>query len=236
MDVRSIQRSAGARAFAELVDGVPQVLGCIKAADGRYIYSNSGFAGRLGLAPSELVGKRVEDLFPVDFAQSYAAQDATVLRSGRPLQRHLELIVRADGGIGWYATSKTRLLDDDGEVFGIAVLSIDLQSQVNSAHSGLAGVLAAIREDPGRPWRVAELAAIAGLNPKQLERLSRRTLGISPRMLIQRMRMEQAVQLITTTSLTLGDVASECGFYDQSSFTRQFRSVLGVTPGAYRTS
>jgi AraC-like DNA-binding protein len=32
----------------------------------------------------------------------------------------------------------------------------------------------------------------------------------------------------------LGDIASECGFYDQSSFTKQFRAVLGVTPGAYR--
>ena len=33
----------------------------------------------------------------------------------------------------------------------------------------------------------------------------------------------------------LADNDRACGFYDQSSFTRQFRSVLGLTPGAYRS-
>ena len=44
-----------------------------------------------------------------------------------------------------------------------------------------------------------------------------------------------AVLLITTTDATLGEISAACGFYDQSSFTRQFRSVLGLTPGAYRS-
>jgi len=46
--------------------------------------------------------------------------------------------------------------------------------------------------------------------------------------------LEHAVQLITSTSMSMGDISAECGFYDQASFTRQFRSVLGLTPGAYR--
>jgi AraC-like DNA-binding protein len=29
-------------------------------------------------------------------------------------------------------------------------------------------------------------------------------------------------------------IAGECGFYDQSSFTRQFQRAVGMTPGAYR--
>ena len=45
-----------------------------------------------------------------------------------------------------------------------------------------------------------------------------------------------AVRLLSATSLTAGEIASACGFYDQSSFTRQFRAVLGLTPGAYRRS
>ena len=52
----------------------------------------------------------------------------------------------------------------------------------------------------------------------------------------ERDTLEQAVRLLSTTSLTAGEIASACGFYDQSSFTRQFRSVLGLTPGAYRRS
>jgi PAS domain S-box-containing protein len=223
-----------ARAFAELVDGLPQVLGCLKSPEGSYLWSNTGFANRLGMSPDEVVGQEVGELFPVEFARSYTAQDAQVLRTGQPLQHHLELIVRADGAIGWYVTSKSRLLDELGSVWGLAVLSIDLQSQLDSAHSGLAEVIARVRSDVGHQWRVSELAAIAGLSPKQLERLCRRTLGIGPQRLVQRLRLEYAVQLITTTRQTLGEVSAECGFYDQSSFTKQFRSVLGLTPGAYR--
>jgi PAS domain S-box-containing protein len=216
------------------VDGLPQVLGCLKSPDGTYVWSNTGFANRLGMAPEAVVGRTVDELFPVEFARSYAGQDAQVLATGHPLQHHLELIVRADGNIGWYVTSKSRLLDEAGAVWGLAVLSIDLQSQLDSAHSGLAVVIARIRADVGHQWRVFELAALAGLSPKQLERLCRRTLGIGPQRLIQRLRLEHAVQLITSTRQPLGEIAADCGFYDQSSFTKQFRSVLGLTPGAYR--
>jgi PAS domain S-box-containing protein len=232
--VRKPALPPSARAFAELVDGLPQVLGCLKSPAGTYVWSNTGFANRLGMAPETVVGRTVEELFPVEFARSYALQDGRVLDTGTPLQHHLELIVRADGDIGWYVTSKSRLLDETGAVWGLAVLSIDLQSQLDSAHSGLAEVIARVRSDVGRHWRVAELAGIAGLSPKQLERLCRRTLGIGPQRLVQRLRLEYAVQLITTTPDTLGEISAECGFYDQSSFTKQFRSVLGLTPGAYR--
>ena len=223
-----------ARTFVELVGGLPQVLGCVKSTDGLYLWANTGFGNRLGLLVEQIIGSTVEELFPVEFARSYAEQDALVLATGRPLQHHLELIVRADGKIGWYVTSKSRLLAQDSSVWGLAVLSIDLQSQLESAHSGLARTIAAVRADVGHPWRIPELAAIAGLSAKQLERLSRRTLGISPQRLVQRLRLEHAVQLITTTDATLGQVSAECGFYDQSSFTKQFRAVLGLTPGAYR--
>ena len=122
------------------------------------------------------------------------------------------------------------------KLVGIAVMSVDLQSQMDSAHSGLAAALDAVRADVARPWRVSEIADIAGLSTTQLERLSRRTLGMSPRGVLQRLRLEHAVRLLSSTSMTAGEVASACGFYDQSSFTRQFRSVLGLTPGAYRRS
>lgn len=223
-----------ARSFIDLVHGVPQVLGCLKSYDGRYAWSNAGFANRLGLAPEEVVGRSVDELFPPDFASSYTSQDAAVLATGRPLQRQLELIVHADGGIGWYVTSKSCVVASDGSRWGVAVLSFDLHAQLQSAHSGLARVIDHIRGDVGHAWRVSELAELAGLTPKQLERLARRTLGLSPQRLVQRLRIEHAVQLITTTRTSIGEIAATCGFYDQSSFTRQFRAVLGVTPGAYR--
>ena len=227
-------QNAAARSVIDLVDGIPQLMAAIKDTQGRYTYVNSGFAARLGRDPREIVGLTVTELFADELAGSYSEQDELVLTTGRPLQHHLELIVRADSTLGWYVTSKTALRTDSGEIVGIAVVSIDLQSQVNSAHAGLAAAINAIRQDIHVPWRVADLASIAGLSSPQFERLCRRTLGIPPQQLLQRLRIEHAVSLMTRTSMSIGDIAVECGFYDQSSFTRQFRKVLGLTPGAYR--
>ena len=221
--------------FIELVEAMPQLMGSLKGLDGRYRYVNNGFGLRVGREPSSIIGSTVHDLFAGDLAQSYASQDESVLTSGRPLSSHLELIVRADGSLGWYVTSKSTIEHAD-EVIGLAALSIDLNSQLQSAHAGLAAATAAIRHEVDRPWRVADLARIANLSPVQLERQCHRTLGLPPRSLIQRLRLEHAVHLITTTGATLGEIAAACGFYDQSSFTRQFRFVLGLTPGAYRTA
>lgn len=218
--------------FIDLVDGLPQVMGSLKGLDGRYAYVNEGFRSRIG-GSAQIIGATVDDLFSADLAASYRAQDESVLATGRPLRAHLELIVRADGTLGWYVTSKSVVREHD-QVLGLAAVSIDLRAQLQSAHAGLAAAIAALREDVRRPWRVPELAAIAGLSQVQLERQCRRTLGISPRSLIQRQRIEHAVQLITTTDATIGEISAACGFYDQSSFTRQFRHLLGLTPGAYR--
>jgi PAS domain S-box-containing protein len=201
------------RPFTELVEGIPQVMASAKGLDGRYVFVNTGFCDRVGRPADEILGLRVVDLFAPEMAASYTAQDADVIATGKPLRGQLELIVRADGSLGWYVTNKSALKDDH-HIVGVAVLSIDLQSQVNSAHAGL--------------------AQVAGLSSPQLERLCRRTLGIPPQKLLQRLRLERAVHLISTTSMSMGDVSAECGFYDQASFTRQFRSVLGLTPGAYR--
>ena len=219
--------------FIDLVDGVPQLLGSLKDPSGRYQYVNQGFSQRLGRETSAIIGTTAHDLFAPELADSYTRQDESVLRTGRPLTSQLELIVRADRTLGWYVTNKTVVRADERPL-GVAALSIDLNSQVRSSHSGLARAIDAIRSDVARRWRVGDLAQVAGLSPVQLERLCRRTLGLSPRSLIQRLRIERAVHLILTTDRTLGDIAAECGFYDQSSFTRQFRSVLSITPGAYR--
>jgi PAS domain S-box-containing protein len=208
-------------------------MAALKGLDGRYAYVNTGFCQRLGLPAGRIVGHRVHDLFDGVLADSYMQQDESVLRTGRPLTAHLELIVRADRSLGWYVTNKSPIRDH-GEVVGVSVLSIDLHAQLHSSHAGLAAAVAAIRADIGHPWRMGELAAIASMSEVQLQRQARRTLGLSPRSLLQRLRLEHAVHLIAMTDASLGDIAAACGFYDQASFNRQFRAVLGRTPGSYR--
>jgi transcriptional regulator GlxA family with amidase domain len=67
-----------------------------------------------------------------------------------------------------------------------------------------------------------------------MERLMQSVLGVSPRQLLTRQRVEAAAALLRSTGNSLGDIALECGFCDQPTFCRQFKTLTGLSPGAYR--
>jgi PAS domain S-box-containing protein len=229
-------------ALNDVFVGVPHTMFCVKDLDGRYIAVNQAFAERAGVASAAAVlGRRVGDLFPDDLARSYEAQDQRVLATGEAIRNELELILRPDGSRGWYVTTKTRLHDEHGSIIGIVAVSYDLHtrhddsgSPTDHRHTGLQAAIDLARRRFAEPVRVSELAVAAGLSATQLERALRRTLGLSPKQLLLRARLDEAIRRLEETDLALATVASECGYYDQSAFTRQFQRAVGMAPGAYR--
>jgi PAS domain S-box-containing protein len=234
------QNSALATTIAALNEafaGLPHTMFCIKDTDGRYLAINGAFADRAGRTSNHVLGRTARDVFPPDLVETYELQDAQLLATGEPIRNELEMILRPDGTRGWYVTSKSLLRDELGTVAGIVVVSQDLHTGVQSSgrhHTGLQAAVDLVRTRFHEPLRVAELAAAAELTSSQLERATRRALGVSPKQLIIRTRIDEAARRLDDTELSLAAIAGECGFYDQSSFTRQFQRVVGITPGAYR--
>jgi transcriptional regulator GlxA family with amidase domain len=48
------------------------------------------------------------------------------------------------------------------------------------------------------------------------------------------LRVQQARRLLAISSKSVAEVAAATGFYDQSHFTKRFRSATGMTPRQYR--
>ncbi len=209
---------------------------CVKDTDGRYLAINQAFADRAGCRRNQILGRTVRDLFPADLVDAYEAQDAALLSTGQPIRNELEMILRPDGSRGWYLTSKTLLRDDRAEITGIVVVSNDLRRSADDAHhhQGLHNAIELIRGAFAEPLKVADIATAAALSPAQLERAMRRALGVSPKQLLIRTRIDEAARRLDETDASLAAIAGACGFYDQSSFTRQFQRAVGITPGAYR--
>ena len=224
-------------ALDEVFAGVPHVMFCVKGTDGRYVAVNAAFAERAGRSAEAVLGRTVGELFPADLAATYEAQDAVVMASGEPIRNELELILRPDGSRGWYVTTKTRLDDIDRRPLGIVAVSYDLRAPAatDRHHSALQAAIEVARRRFAEPLKVADLAAAAGLSSTQLERTLRRAVGMSPKQLLMRTRLDEAMRRLDDTDLPIAAIAGDCGFYDQSSFTRQFRRAVGMTPGAYRT-
>ena len=81
--------------------------------------------------------------------------------------------------------------------------------------------------------RVSELARQVGVSERTLQRLVEQRTGMSPKWLIQRRRLHDAVEALKAGRVSLADVAADLGYSDQAHFTHDFRTVTGMTPGAY---
>jgi AraC-like DNA-binding protein len=81
---------------------------------------------------------------------------------------------------------------------------------------------------------VSELAAVAGLSRAHLTRAFGAAFHMPPHVYLNAVRVSEAQKRIRL-GMPLATVALECGFADQSHFTRRFKGSVGVTPAVWRS-
>ena len=220
-----------------LFDHAPDTAFFVKDADGRYTLVNESLVERCGLRrKSELIGRHPTELFPAELAGSYAQQDRSVIRTGRPILDRLELHWFARRQAGWCLTTKLPLRDKGGHIVGLVGMSRDLRGpdHPQPVPAGLADALDHLENHFDEPLTPASLAAKADLSPTRFARLIRKIYRITPMQLISQTRINAASRLLRETDSSVADIAHACGFYDHSAFTRAFRSATGVTPSEFR--
>ncbi len=79
-----------------------------------------------------------------------------------------------------------------------------------------------------------EVAAAVHCTPEHLARVFRQETGQSVVAYLQRLRLDRARELLSTTSRPLLEVAFESGFESIEHFHRLFKRECGMTPRAYR--
>lgn len=88
--------------------------------------------------------------------------------------------------------------------------------------------------DPHSPG-IDELKEMTGLSVRTLDRLCKLYLGASPKRLHRKYRALQSVNRIARTGTTDWRVAAGEGYYDQAHFIKDFRDLIGCTPGTLMT-
>lgn len=82
--------------------------------------------------------------------------------------------------------------------------------------------------------RVADVAAIAGVSVRSLQRLFAGYVGVSPKAVLARYRVQDAAAAIDAGEADdLAGLAASLGWFDQAHFSREFRAVVGSTPSDY---
>lgn len=85
-----------------------------------------------------------------------------------------------------------------------------------------------------QPLRVSDLAALVNVSPAHFSVLFRLATGSSPRDYLHLLRLHRACRLLCESRMSLKEIAARLGYQDPFHFSRQFKSLQGISPSRYR--
>jgi AraC-like DNA-binding protein len=230
--------------LAVLFDCVKDALVWVKDRDGRYCWVNRAFLISYALARPRretgtdsdgVLGKTDYDLSPIFLADQYRLDDEYVLTGKRIVDR-IELVGEPEGLTVWNVTNKIPLTDTDGAVIGTAGITqrLDMPWQPMVPGTEFGSVLAYLRDHYHEPITNQQLARLAHMSVRAFERKFCSSFHSAPQKYLRKLRLRMASRALIYTNLPLAKVALNCGFVDQSHFSREFRRLFGRTPRNYR--
>lgn len=74
------------------------------------------------------------------------------------------------------------------------------------------------------------MAEKLGYTKRQLLRIFHKHYGISPKVLLNILRLHLCLSILQRKTMNLAEIAAQCGFYDQSHFIKEIKRYTGFSP------
>lgn len=231
------KRLARPHTLLDLLDVIPGVSMYIKDTDSRWVRANRSVCEVVGAGhPDDLIGRTDFDFFPPALAAQYVAEDQRVIFSAESLLDQVWMVPGKNGLPRLCLCSKIPLYDRGNKVIGLAGLNrpYDFSADDSAGLSRLMSVLTFVTENYARDIEVTDMAEHVLLSVSQLQREFSKNFGITPNRYLREVRVGVVRHRLTNSDQSLSTIATDCGFYDQSHMTRNFKSSTGLTPLKYR--
>jgi len=220
-----------------LLDHLPDAPFFIKDKQHLFVAANEAMLRLCGVRNrAELLGRTSRDFFRAPSSQRFEDLDRQVIRSRRPITDRLDLVFAPTGPV-WLLFGRWPVIDTQGDVVGVAAIARRLRTpdRREPAYERLAEAVTQMRENFHQPLRLATLARRVRISLSQFERDFLSLFGVSPSRYLTKLRIEAAMALLASDQ-PIAVIAQECGYVDQSAFTRRFSAAVGMTPSQYRKS
>lgn len=190
-----------------------------------------------GIAHSTFIGTAGASLFTIELRQEYLRQ----LDVNLPVQTRFD---RGAGAMLWpglrlYSAFKAQTADAlvlEGYVLEMVGAIADVEGPEKGVPQWFGRVKDRLHSEFREDLRMRDLAHEAGVHPVHLARTFRVHEKQTPGNYLQRVRVRAACQMLRDADYPLAAVAVECGFADQSHFTRVFKRIAKTTPAQFRRS
>lgn len=109
-----------------------------------------------------------------------------------------------------------------------------LVERVGTTSAPVLDAVEAMENHVADPLALEDLAAIANVSARQLNRLFRERLGLPAMAYYRNVRLDVAERLVTRSPLSLTEVALATGFANSSHFSARYRKRFGIAPSRAR--
>ena len=95
-------------------------------------------------------------------------------------------------------------------------------------------VIETMRANLGEPLTVDDMARTVMFSKFHFSRFFQRVTGVSPGRFLSAMRLQEAKELLVSTSLTVTEISHRVGYTSVGTFSSRFTMSVGVSPTTYR--
>jgi transcriptional regulator GlxA family with amidase domain len=111
---------------------------------------------------------------------------------------------------------------------------IPLAARMGFNHRALAEVASLMEANFEEPLSAVELAKLAGLSVRQVQRMFQQNLDTTPTKYYLRLRLRRARELLLQSQMSITEIAVSCGFQSTCHFSKSYRALYGRTPRSER--
>jgi AraC-like DNA-binding protein len=215
----------------------PDLYAFAKDKQCRFTMVNNALLKRLGLSSeSEILGKTDFDFFKKNIATLFQIEDQEVMETSTPILNRTWSVPNGKGSLDWYISSKYPLFEKNGQYLGYfgVMRGITKAGSILEPYAQMTDVINYIQANFSQQIEISILAEIVNLSVSQFERKFKKLFGMTPLKFINKVRVDNACDMLTYSYATLSAIALDCGFYDHSYFTKIFKKQMSVTPTIYR--
>jgi AraC-like DNA-binding protein len=98
----------------------------------------------------------------------------------------------------------------------------------------IGNVLGMLHHRPEHPWSLDELAREAGMSRSSLAESFAHLVGIPPMQYLAQWRMQLTATLLSTTALSIAEIADRVGYGSEAALSRAYKRSVGVAPAEWR--
>jgi AraC-like DNA-binding protein len=104
----------------------------------------------------------------------------------------------------------------------------------STAERAVKRVITVMRDNLDEQLTIDDMARVAMFSKFHFSRLFQRVTGISPGRFLSALRLQQAKQLLVSTSFNVSDISLRVGYTSVGTFSSRFTRSVGLSPTTYR--